>query len=454
MPRTNDNDDDSGDDSMGEMNETGTGSKPGRKKNPNSQAARRDQNRIAQREFRLRKQQRIRDLEARVELLSGNQDETFNYMRAIVKDLIHENSTLRGLVKNLSQFIGEGLPQFLPRMGWDMGEFQDFLNKTDTDTAIDSFTRLKRQSMANSANQKRTADDNQSGANKRAKTTTGSFGAAAPSSSRGSFSAPAPPSPTLRNAGPRGSTGSDLFTGAQEALSFSAMFDLPFTSNSPLIIPAVPGSSQAAMPFPQASTSTQRDLFSGGLPSMDLRPRSAVSGLPTLESSSLGLTTGTTPSSTATSSTPQPFPDPSSSEEDSRKQEAFKLIHYHLENYRRNPQYHLPTSLRPSLIQRTIPHDTVIDGIPLPELRDRMILFKGRYDLAGCVFSFGQMGIVHGDDVLSQNNWELGRGWLQQYGFLVDQGILNITNRWRAERGEPEILMSELGISEPTAEGA
>jgi len=33
--------------------------KPGRKKNPNSQAARRDQNRIAQREFRLRKQQRV-----------------------------------------------------------------------------------------------------------------------------------------------------------------------------------------------------------------------------------------------------------------------------------------------------------------------------------------------------------------------------------------------------------
>jgi hypothetical protein len=68
-----------------------------------SQAARRDQNRIAQREFRQRKQQRvrvvlragqararltrcqIRDLEARVELLSGNKDEVVYEMRMMLK---------------------------------------------------------------------------------------------------------------------------------------------------------------------------------------------------------------------------------------------------------------------------------------------------------------------------------------------------------------------------------
>jgi len=68
-----------------------------------SQAARRDQNRIAQREFRLRKQQRvrchlftvksriaqilykIRDLEARVEILSGGKDEALGEMRNILK---------------------------------------------------------------------------------------------------------------------------------------------------------------------------------------------------------------------------------------------------------------------------------------------------------------------------------------------------------------------------------
>ena len=73
-------------------------------RNHSSQAARRDQNRIAQREFRLRKQQRvsspspipyllpltrarfqIRDLEASVEILSGGKDEALSQRRKVLK---------------------------------------------------------------------------------------------------------------------------------------------------------------------------------------------------------------------------------------------------------------------------------------------------------------------------------------------------------------------------------
>lgn len=68
---------------------------------------------------------------------------------------------------------------------------------------------------------------------------------------------------------------------------------------------------------------------------------------------------------------------------------------YHLDNFRRNPAYCLPRSLNPTLVQRTVPHgrsfffslscplyltftpEQIIDGIPFPELRDRMILMKG-----------------------------------------------------------------------------
>ncbi|KAG8218374.1 hypothetical protein J3R82DRAFT_3994 [Butyriboletus roseoflavus] len=97
--------------------------KPGRKKNPNSQAARRDQNRIAQREFRLRKQQRIRDLEARVELLSGSQDEAFTDLRAMLKDLMAENLTLRNLLKSVSGFIAEGGGGMIQKLGFEMHEW-------------------------------------------------------------------------------------------------------------------------------------------------------------------------------------------------------------------------------------------------------------------------------------------------------------------------------------------
>ncbi|KAH7100559.1 hypothetical protein BKA62DRAFT_237969 [Auriculariales sp. MPI-PUGE-AT-0066] len=448
MARDRDNDLDS-DDSGLDLDEPS--GKPGRKKNPNSQAARRDQNRIAQREFRLRKQQRIRELEARVEILSGTQDETFNYMRAIVKDLITENASLRSLVKNLGQAVGEGLPGFLPRMGWDGGEFNDFLNKSENDTALESFARLKRQAVSHTiSSQKRSLDDDgPDGSNKRARFTRAGYQGTpgSPDLEMLTRSAAANVATTNGNG-----TSSDMFSANPDPMSFTALFDVPYTSQSPVGMQQMGQQHSPAFPIASGSASSQREMFAGGLPAMDLRPRSRVAGLPPLESTSLGLTSApAVPQDSITTPTRQ-FSDSSSvQEENPRIQEAFKMIHYHLDNYRRNPQYHLPPSLRPSLIQRTIPHDTVIDGIPLPELRDRMILFKGRYDLAACVFSFGTMSKVHGTDVLSMNNWELGRPWLTQYGFLVDQSILNITNRWRKERGEPEINLAELGIAEPVA---
>jgi hypothetical protein len=132
-------------------NPNATAGKPGRKKNPNSQAARRDQNRIAQREFRLRKQQRIRDLEASVEILSGGKDAALAEMRKILKDLMQENQVLRSLLRGLSSFIGEGAGGVLPKLGWDINDFENFINRAETDTAWESFQRNKREKQANQA---------------------------------------------------------------------------------------------------------------------------------------------------------------------------------------------------------------------------------------------------------------------------------------------------------------
>lgn len=74
-------------------------------------------------------------------------------------------------------------------------------------------------------------------------------------------------------------------------------------------------------------------------------------------------------------------------------------VRYHLNNFRRNSAYCLPSSLRPTLIQRTVDHgtfpnvflcslywvlsypsvDSIIDEIPHPEIRNRMILMKGEF---------------------------------------------------------------------------
>ncbi|CAE6447631.1 unnamed protein product [Rhizoctonia solani] len=110
-----------------------------------SQAARRDQNRIAQREFRLRKQQRIRDLEARVEILSEGQDEAYAQLRDVIRDLMDENTALRGLLRDIAGFVGEGLGGTLkPRTGWDPNKFREFCERGETDTAYEGWLARKR----------------------------------------------------------------------------------------------------------------------------------------------------------------------------------------------------------------------------------------------------------------------------------------------------------------------
>jgi hypothetical protein len=74
---------------------------------------------------------------------------------------------------------------------------------------------------------------------------------------------------------------------------------------------------------------------------------------------------------------------------------------------------------------------------------------------------------IHGDDVLAHSNWEISEKWLRQYGsvsfiallssrnsqsnrFLVDPATLNIVNRWRRERAEPELRIADITSAENT----
>jgi hypothetical protein len=128
----------------------------------------------------------IRDLEARVEILSGGKDEALTEIRNILKglmssirmpsntyvyffveDLMEENQTLRGLLRSLSSFIGDGAGGILPKMGWDITDFNNFVNRSETDTAWESFQRRKKNNTNPSTSQdhhaqKRPADNDDS----------------------------------------------------------------------------------------------------------------------------------------------------------------------------------------------------------------------------------------------------------------------------------------------------
>lgn len=78
---------------------------------------------------------------------------------------MQENQVLRGLLKSLGAFIGDGAGGVLTKLGWDMNEFNDMVNKSETDTAWESYQRHKRDksestpASAGPSGQKRPAED-------------------------------------------------------------------------------------------------------------------------------------------------------------------------------------------------------------------------------------------------------------------------------------------------------
>ncbi|KXN86350.1 hypothetical protein AN958_10212 [Leucoagaricus sp. SymC.cos] len=407
--------------------------KPGRKKNPNSQAARRDQNRIAQREFRLRKQQRIRDLEARVEILSGGHDEALGEMRNILKDLMTENHTLRGLIRSLAGFIGEGTGGVLPKLGWDVADFNNFINKSETDTAWESYQRRKKAAVVGEASssisqqqgQKRSVEDEPTGSRKKSRSdeperdqTNGYPLLSMNHPMSASYS------PSMRTQ-ERNGMFSDLIRG---------------TNASPLYMHQSPSTSAASPPYSTVPNSTMEPYQQSYVSNVNMTMESPLSAAP-FDSSSRS---GSSQQQRVPPSTPNNS-DELELDDDPNKNEAYKLIQYHLDNFKRNPNYCLPLSLRPTLVQN------VMDNILHPELRDRMILLRARYSLPDCLIDYRRSIVLHGDDVLAHSNWEIGEPFLRKYGFLIDQTTLNISNRWRKERGEPELRLSELTGSDAAA---
>lgn len=57
---------------------------------------------------------------------------------------MQENQVLRQLLRSLSSFIGDGAGGLLPKLGWDLNDFNNFVNRSETDTAWESYQRHKR----------------------------------------------------------------------------------------------------------------------------------------------------------------------------------------------------------------------------------------------------------------------------------------------------------------------
>ncbi len=121
---------------------------------------------------------------------------------------------------------------------------------------------------------------------------------------------------------------------------------------------------------------------------------------------------------------------------------------------------HLPANLRPTLLQMTLAHHPVIDLLPWPSARDRMIkiltqpaefrppgaaspmaLLDFVYDLEDCA----EGTRITGNDPYSANNWEVGEKVFASWWWIFDRDIIKRSNELRASRGAPMLGGSIMG---------
>ena len=117
----------------------------------------------------------------------------------------------------------------------------------------------------------------------------------------------------------------------------------------------------------------------------------------------------------------------------------------------------MPLSLMPTPMQRRIPHPSWIDSIPLARLRDNLISEIGNYDeVALCLDTLGclfhdhhekdyedRKGLIVWSDPWSSSSWELSKGFVHKWGFLLKgcDALVTATNYWRSIRNESHLAL-------------
>jgi hypothetical protein len=111
----------------------------------------------------------------------------------------------------------------------------------------------------------------------------------------------------------------------------------------------------------------------------------------------------------------------------------------------------LPPALQSTAVQRKIPHHPWLDLLPIPKMRDHLILAGDSFDevqlchdLCGYRISErGQTGMIVWKDPWDPTGWEVTESFLGKWGWAV-QGCWDLfqsTNYWRMKRGEKPLFL-------------
>ncbi|KUJ13252.1 uncharacterized protein LY89DRAFT_155397 [Mollisia scopiformis] len=116
------------------------------------------------------------------------------------------------------------------------------------------------------------------------------------------------------------------------------------------------------------------------------------------------------------------------------------------------PPEEIPPDLQPTPLQKFTPHPFWISAIPVPAMRDNLILMAGQYDSNDLCYDLGQSLYEGFDDVERRgclvwgepwcvSGWEITEGFVRKWGFLLNgcENVIESTNHWREVRGEDRL---------------
>jgi hypothetical protein len=127
---------------------------------------------------------------------------------------------------------------------------------------------------------------------------------------------------------------------------------------------------------------------------------------------------------------------------------------------RPDPGLHLPPMLRPTSLQRSIPHHPEIDVLPFPQMRDNLLRaiwdysdFELCMDILGLDANAPSMtevdrtdmttGLIVWGEPWDPASWEVSERFARKWQWLLHgcAEALESTNYWRRRRGEPALVL-------------
>lgn len=107
----------------------------------------------------------------------------------------------------------------------------------------------------------------------------------------------------------------------------------------------------------------------------------------------------------------------------------------------------VPPTLLPTRLQKDVPHHPWIDILPIPVLRNNLLLAQDKYDedrLCAELIGYdqasnGRCGMILWGEPWDPAGWEVTEDFLQRWGWAVSgcRELLAATNYWRRRRGKP-----------------